>query len=208
MVRDVMKQKMGARFMGWFDSGLGLYLFTVNEPKRTASGGVDLTGLKLRSSPAYRDFIRALGGTAVVMAPGEVYTALERGTIDGMGIGLTEILDYKLDRFIKYRIEPPMTYTGLFMIMNQKVYDGLPKETQSLLDKLSVDWEKESRDYWKVAQDQQKAKLAAAGLKTVTLPDAAAGEFVRMFRKDPIARMERNKKIKMDLKKFRKLVNY
>jgi TRAP-type C4-dicarboxylate transport system substrate-binding protein len=180
----------------------------VNEPKRTASGGIDLTGMKLRSSPAYRDFIKALGGTAVVMAGGEVYTALERGTINGMGIGLTEVLDWKLDKFVKYRIEPAMTYTGLFMIMNQKVYDGLPQQTRELLDKLSVDWENESREYWKVAQDQQKAKLEAAGIKTVTLPDAASAQFVRTFRKDPMARMEKNPKIKIDLKKLRKLVNF
>jgi len=208
MIRQVMKEKMSARFMGWFDSGLGLYLFTVNEPKRTASGGIDLTGLKIRSSPAYRDFIKELGGTAVVMRPGEVYTALERGTISGMGIGLTEVLDYKLDKFIKYRIEPPMTHTGLFMIMNQKVYDGLPQQTRDLLDKLSVDWEIESREYWKVAQDQQKAKLAAAGIKTVTLPDAAAAQFVKTFRKDPWKRMEKNPNVKIDLKKLRKLVNF
>ena len=208
MIRDVMKQKMGARFMGWFDSGLGLYLYTVDEPKRTGTGGIDLTGLKLRSSPAYRDFIKRLGGTPVVMSGSEVYTALERGTINGMGIGLTEVLDWKLDKFVKYRIEPPMTYTGLFMIMNQKVYDALPKQTQDLLDKLSVDWEKESRQYWKVAQDQQKEKLAAAGIKTVALPDAAAKEFRRMFRMDPMARMEKNKKIKIDLNKLKKLVNY
>ena len=208
MVRDVMKQKMDARFMGWFDSGLGLYLYTVKAPKRTASGGIDLTGMKMRSSPAYRDFIKRLGGTPVVMATGEVYTALERGTIDGMGIGLTEVLDHRLERFIKYRIEPPMTYTGLFMIMNQKVYDGLPKKTQDLLDKLSVEWEKESRQYWKIAQDQQKEKLAAAGLKTVALPDAAAAEFVRTFRKDPMTRMEKNKNVKIDLEKLKKLVRY
>ena len=39
----------------------------------------DLTGLKLRITPVYRDFFQALGGTVVQTAPGEVYTALERG---------------------------------------------------------------------------------------------------------------------------------
>ena len=32
MIRQAMKEKMAARFMGWFDSGLGLNLFTINEP--------------------------------------------------------------------------------------------------------------------------------------------------------------------------------
>jgi len=36
----------------------------------------DLTGLKLRITPVYRDFFQALGATVVQTAPGEVYTAL------------------------------------------------------------------------------------------------------------------------------------
>ena len=156
----------------------------------------------------YRDFIKALGGTAVVMGPGEVYTALERGTIDGMGIGLTEVKDFKLEKFIKYRIEPPMTYTGLFMIVNQKTWDALPPQARDLLDKLSADWEVESRAYWEVAQDKLRAELASAGMKTVTLPDAAAAQYVRTFRKGPWERLEKNPKITIDLKKLKKLVNF
>ena len=39
----------------------------------------DLTGLKIRVTPIYRDMVATLGGTPVTMAPGEVSTALERG---------------------------------------------------------------------------------------------------------------------------------
>jgi TRAP-type C4-dicarboxylate transport system substrate-binding protein len=208
MIRQVMKEKMDARLMGWFDSGLGLYLFTVDEPKRTASGGIDLTGLKMRTSPAYRDFVKDLGGTAVVMRGGAIYTALERGTIQGMGTGLQVLVDQKLDKFTKYRIEPPMTHTGIFMIMNHKVYDGLPQKTRDLLDKLSLDWEVQSREDQKRITAERKAKLAATGTKTVTLPDAAATQFVALFRKGAWQRMERNPKIKIDLKKLKKALNY
>jgi len=208
LFRPVMKEKMGARFMGWFDSGWGLHLFTVNEPKRTASGGIDLTGLKLRSSPAYRDFIKVLGGTAVVMSGGEMYTALQRGTIDGMGTSVQSVVDLKLVKFVKYRIDPPMTHPGILMNVNQKVWDSLPKEAQDLLDKLCADWEVESRAYWKSALDKLEAKLASEGMKVVTLPDAAAKDFVRTFRKGPWARLKKNPKVKIDLDKLKKLVNY
>src|SRR5262249_8557881 len=36
----------------------------------------DLTGLRLRITPVYRDFFQAQGATVVQTAPGEVYTAL------------------------------------------------------------------------------------------------------------------------------------
>jgi TRAP-type C4-dicarboxylate transport system substrate-binding protein len=38
----------------------------------------DLTGMKIRITPVYRDFFAALGANNVTMPPGEVYTALER----------------------------------------------------------------------------------------------------------------------------------
>jgi len=208
MIRQSMKEKMAARFMGWFDSGLGLYLFTLNEPKRTASGGLDLTGLKLRSSPAYRDFIRALGGTAVVMSPGDIYTALQRGTVDGTGTGLQVLVDEKLEKFVKYRIEPPMSHTGIFMIMNQKVYDGLAKQARELLDKLSADWEVESRAFQEGKEAEHKVKLAAAGMKTVTLPEPEGKKFVALFREGVWGRMVKNKKIKIDLNELKRMLHY
>ena len=45
----------------------------------------DLTGLKIRISPVYRDFFQALNASVVTTPPGEVYTALERGVVDGYG---------------------------------------------------------------------------------------------------------------------------
>jgi len=45
----------------------------------------DLTGLKIRITPVYRDFFQALNGNVVTTPPGEVYTALERGVVDGYG---------------------------------------------------------------------------------------------------------------------------
>jgi TRAP-type C4-dicarboxylate transport system substrate-binding protein len=53
----------------------------------------DLTGLKLRITPVYREFFQALGATVVQTPPGEVYTALERGVVDGYGWPITGIFD-------------------------------------------------------------------------------------------------------------------
>ena len=39
----------------------------------------------MRITPDYRDFFQTLGATVVQTPPGEVYTALERGVVDGYG---------------------------------------------------------------------------------------------------------------------------
>ncbi len=44
----------------------------------------DLKGKRFRTSPVYVPFIKALGAEAVIMPAGEIYTAIERGVIDGV----------------------------------------------------------------------------------------------------------------------------
>src|SRR6185312_6471172 len=68
--------------------------------------GPDLKGLKLRITPVYRDFFQALGGTVVQTAPGEVYTALERGVVDGYGWPITGVFDLGWNERTKYRVDP------------------------------------------------------------------------------------------------------
>ena len=67
--------------------------------------GPDLKGLKLRITPVYRDFFQALGGTVVQTAPGEVYTALERGVVDGYGWPITGVFDLGRNERTKYSVD-------------------------------------------------------------------------------------------------------
>ena len=64
---------------------------------------LDFTGLKIRVTPVYKDIVEALGGTTVTTAPGEVYTALERGVVDGYGWPITGIFDLGWEKVTKFR---------------------------------------------------------------------------------------------------------
>ena len=48
----------------------------------------------------------ALGATVVQTAPGEVYTALERGVVDGYGWPIAGIFDLGWHEKTKYRVDP------------------------------------------------------------------------------------------------------
>ena len=67
---------------------------------------IDFSGLKIRVTPVYRDIVQALGGTPITTAPGEVYTALERGVVDGYGWPVTGIFDLGWEKVTKFRMEP------------------------------------------------------------------------------------------------------
>jgi TRAP-type C4-dicarboxylate transport system substrate-binding protein len=93
--------KMNAIFLARHSDNNPFHLY-LNKPIEKA----DLTGLKLRITPVYRDFFQALGATVVQTAPGEVYTALERGVVDGYGWPITGIFDLGWQEKTKYRVDP------------------------------------------------------------------------------------------------------
>lgn len=205
MVRMAMKKKLNARYLARFDSGLGLYLFLKDKPKRTASGGIDLTGLKLRGSPTYRDFIKDLGGTAVIMRSGAVYTALERGVIDGMGFSLTDIRDRGMQKFIKYWIDPPFTYANISLIMSYPAWNKMPAGAQKLMDRLVTDYERSSYEKWVVKTKKEKVLLKKLGLTQILLEGKTGREYVETFMKGPWGRMAKNPKVILDVAKLKKL---
>jgi len=205
MVNNVMRKKMNALMIGRFDAGMGLYLFLKDKPKMSANGLVDLAGLKLRSSPTYRNFLKDLGGTPVIMRPSQVYTALERGVVDGMGMGLTDILDRKLNKFVKFTVDPPFTHAGIVSIVNAKVWDGLPAAARARLQELAVDWEEDTFHFWKKAEKKERDELKRQGMTFLTIDGSAAAAYKELFKRGPWARMKKNTKVKLDVGKLKQL---
>jgi TRAP-type C4-dicarboxylate transport system substrate-binding protein len=98
----------------------------------------DLTGLKLRSAPIYREFFQKLGATVVQTAPGEVYTALERGVVDGYGWPLIGIFDFGWQEKTKYRLEPGFYTVEVGVVFNLNAWRKLSPAQREFLDKQAV----------------------------------------------------------------------
>ena len=79
LIDEVHQQKMGLKYLGWFDSGVCYNLWTRNEPKFDANGNLEVEGLKLRGNNVYNAFFTNYLGAQVIDLPtGEVYSALQR----------------------------------------------------------------------------------------------------------------------------------
>ena len=107
-------QKMNAIFLARLVDNNPFHLY-LNKPISKP----DLTGLKLRITPVYRDFFQALGATVVQTAPGEVYTALERGVVDGYGWPITGIFDLGWHEKTKYRVDPGFYTAEVSVLVNK-----------------------------------------------------------------------------------------
>ena len=95
--------------------------------------GPDLTGLKIRITPVYRDFFQALGATVVQTPPGEVYTSLERGVVDGYGWPITGIFDLGWHEKTKYRVDPGFYTAEVSILVNKTAWDKLNDAQKAVL---------------------------------------------------------------------------
>jgi tripartite ATP-independent transporter DctP family solute receptor len=113
--------------LGWVKIG------TTKKPINTPQ---DLKGLKIRTtnSNLYMDTMKACGASPTPVAYGEVYTALQQGTVDGM---ITTTGLFVSDRFyevIKYMADiNPFSITHV-IIVNNDFYQSLPDDLKKVFD--------------------------------------------------------------------------
>ncbi len=117
----------GTQMGGWFN-------------KRVESVA-DLQGLKMRIPGLGGKALAKAGGNPVLLSGGDVYTALERGTIDATEwVGPLHDVRFGLDRAAKYYYYPGWhePSTQLELIVNKKAYDGLPEHLRLIIDRAAT----------------------------------------------------------------------
>ncbi len=138
---------------------------------------IDFSGLKIRVTPVYRDVVEAFGGAPITTAPGEVYTALERGVVDGYGWPVTGIFDLGWDKVTKFRMEPPFYSVEVNVLVNLDAWKGLGDRERKVLEDAALwleglDGEKEA------AIKAERERQAAAGIAALDFGPAAAKAFL------------------------------
>jgi len=96
----------------------------------------DVQGKKIGVSGVRAKFIKAIGGTPVDIGGGEMYSAMQRGTIDGVNYPPYCGVSYKLFEVVKYQSWPPNMIGGeANVIINMDAWKKLPKAYQDILQK-------------------------------------------------------------------------
>ena len=136
----------------------------------------DLSGLKIRITPVYRDFFQALGATIVQTAPGEVYTALERGVVDGYGWPIHGIFDLKWDEKTRFRVDPGFYNAEVSLVMNLDKWKSLNQASRDLLMRHAVEFEAQN-DFWKKYNEEETQRQAKAGIQTIKFDAASSKQY-------------------------------
>jgi TRAP-type C4-dicarboxylate transport system substrate-binding protein len=137
----------------------------------------DLSGQKIRITPVYRDFFQALNANVVTTAPGEVYTALERGVVDGYGWPIGGIFDLNWQEKTKYRIDPGFYDAEVSLVMNLPAYRRLTQPQRDYLQKQMLALEAENT-FWNRYTAEEVARQQKAGIETIKFDPATSRAFI------------------------------
>ncbi len=101
--------------------------------KRPVNTPADVKGVKYRvmQNPVYIDMFTSLGGSAVPMAWGETFTAVQQGTIDGLEIPLAVIDASKYYEVTKYLSLTNHTYSMIGLLISKRALDRLTPEQRT-----------------------------------------------------------------------------
>ncbi len=190
LLNQIHQKRMGVYLLGWVDSGIRFNLWSTKEPKFDSGGHIDIKGFKVRGNPIYNAFLtNYLGAQVININSSELYTALERGTVDITAWTQIGLMDLNWDRYIKYRILPDFFETDLMIIVNQKKWSALSPKTREILQRVVIEHETASlqalQDLWK----KEEAELQKRGIKTLSQSPDAAKRFVAGARAASLARM-------------------
>jgi TRAP-type transport system periplasmic protein len=137
----------------------------------------DLNGLKIRITPVYRDFFQAMGASVMTTAPGEVYTALERGVIDGYGWPIHALFDLNWQEKTKYRVDPGFYNAEVSLVMNFDKWKALSPAGRDFLSKETREYEAQN-EFWKSYNQNEAKRQAEAGIQTINFDPATSRAYL------------------------------
>lgn len=171
------KERANARLIGWMQSGVGANIYLRDKPALGKDGLPDLSGLKIRTSPSNREILTALGARAIQIPVKEIYTSLQRGTVDGLAFTTIGLPDLGVEEFIHYRIDPEFLQLAMVMQINLDSWNRLSPRAQEIIEQQAIIYEQHSRETLQQIRKVEHEQLKQQGLVSIELEGNAATKY-------------------------------
>lgn len=166
LIDGIHQDQMNVKYLAHAGDHMPFHLYTTKPVD-----GTRLDGLTIRTTPVYRAMFAKLGANLVRTAPGEVYSALERGAIDGYGWPSQGVLDLGWHEKTKYRVDPGFYQVDVNFLVNLDVWNDLSDAQKAKLEEGAA-WIEAQNINNKDVNASEYARQAEAGIETITLSDA------------------------------------
>jgi TRAP-type transport system periplasmic protein len=154
---DKHYQKLGLKVVAVAISATRGYHIVLRAPVGPSG---DLQGRKIRGTPSYHTVIGMLGASPVVLPGGEVYSALEKGVVDGAAWPASGVLGMRWYEVAKYMLRPGFGLSHYLMLMNLNAWNRLSEDERKMLleqgRKMEDTWFKE---YDRMVEEEEKALI-------------------------------------------------
>lgn len=161
-------EKKGGKILMFADFG---YNQLINK-KRPIKNPEDYEGLKIRTvGDIWSIMLESFGASPVNMGAGDVYMAMQTGTIDGATTGLSSMIDRSQYEVGEYVTVNNYSYLQFLLTVNKEYWDGLPEKTQKLIQNSSKETEEWIRAQTKVEAEEALDELREKGLEIYTVPE-------------------------------------
>ncbi|MGD9828373.1 MAG: TRAP transporter substrate-binding protein [Hyphomicrobiaceae bacterium] len=157
-------------------------LFDFGNNGRALKGQGDFKGMKIRSyGKLAAEGLRALGASPVTMSPGEMYLAIQRGTVDGAITGVTSLQSRKIWEVVKFATITGATFGVMATNISLSKWKSMKPEHQQALLKAGDEVFR-----WSVGESVKRDDAAVAFLKqkgvaTLVLTSADKANWKRLF---------------------------
>ena len=161
-------EKAGVKVLFWMQDGKAA--IASKKPMKTLD---DFKGKRVRVPSELGAYtIKALGGAPVFMGGGEVYLALQRGTVDAGISSVTSFVDRKYYEITKYITEPNFMFGLYACVINLNKWNSLPPDVQKILKAAGEKTQEWGRGEVEKSDSTALAELKKRGMDVYDLPKA------------------------------------
>ncbi|MCR4710937.1 MAG: TRAP transporter substrate-binding protein, partial [Clostridia bacterium] len=135
---------IGIKGLGFMNYGMR----NITNNVRPINAPDDLKGIKIRTmeNPIHMAAFSTMGADPTPMAFGELFTALQQGTIDAQENPLSVITSSKFNEVQKYLSVTEHVYSAAPLMVSKAAYDALPDDLKAVVDEAGKEacaWELE-----------------------------------------------------------------
>lgn len=142
----------------------------------------DLAGKKIRVFPPFIPLIKAVGAVPINLPMGDIYTAMERGAVDGFVMThLGFVKDFSWHEVTKHVIEYPLYQATAVILVNPKKWNMLPANVQKEI----IEFKKSTvdpavSDYYTQLSDKDWKLMMDKGVRSIKFSEADGKAFLEM----------------------------
>lgn len=170
IINKAYAEKSAMRFLGITVAGTG-FRFLMATPIDDLDG---LKGKRIRASGAQdAAAIQSLGGSPQTLPANELYTALQRGVVDGAYRAPNDAWSFGEHKVYKAMIATPIQFAPGGVYMPTRVWDKLPEAARKVLAGTIEELEPTILGYFRTNDQAAIERLRKNGMKVVEVDDAA-----------------------------------